>query len=231
MVGILSPERFYGIDVFVDSLIILVAALISYQSRKIYLFIKEKNYEFFSWAFLSIAISFFFKVIADLTILKAIRITQPNFIAEIVHEQLETLQLINFFAALLYKIFLMLGFMTFFLIVNKNKKSDNVLLFIYLSILTVILSIYFHFIFYVTLAVIVLLLTIYFYDNYKKKKTKNRLLVFLAFLLVLISNLLGIFYEFSPEIYLIEELFLFFGFLTLLANHLRLKNGKEKNKA
>ncbi|NCN86785.1 hypothetical protein GW932_03050 [archaeon] len=227
--GIFSIERFYGIDVILDTLIIIISGLISVQSKKIYSIIKDKDYKRFSMAFALIGFAFLFKIIIGLTILHTIEITEINLFSQI-GNIIENLQIINFYSILFFKIFLMVGVIALFLITNKNKKSQNLFLLIYFGTISVILSIYANFIFYFTISIILSLLVIYFYKNFKENPSQHRKLTFLAFLFILIGNTIEIFNVYSNIFYISYEILLFVGFSILFTNHLRIRNGKKKNK-
>ena len=219
----LSALRFYGIDSVMDFLIFLVAILITYQSYNIYNLLKEKNYKFFSWAFLSISIAFLFKIIVNLTFFHQIEILQTYFINPALLERLGFLDLINFFSVIFYRIFLLTGFLILFLVFTKTEEKEKVILFIYLSIITVLFSIYFSFVFHLTLFLLILFLTIYFYRNYKRIRSRNSLIVFYSFLMILTANFIGFFSSLHPFFYLAYEIIIFIGFFVLLINHLHLK--------
>ncbi|MBU0907520.1 MAG: hypothetical protein KKD18_00140 [Nanoarchaeota archaeon] len=223
-----SLGYFYGTDSALDFLIALVAFLIAYQSSRVYKLINEKNYRFFSWAFLSVGLAFLSKIIANLTILNEVKFEHANFIISITHE-LQEMQLINFFGATFYKIFLLIGFLILFLITTKTNKKEDIILFSYFAIIAVLFSIYFNFVFHLTLIIILTALTIYFYNNYKKTKSGNSYKVYLAFLFILISHAVDLFYGLHVFVYLLGEVLVFTGFVILLINHTKIKNGEKKN--
>jgi len=223
MIISLSAIRFYGIDSVMDFLIFLVAILITYQSYSVYSLLKEKNYKFFSWAFLSISIAFLFKIIINFTFFNQIEVLQTCFVNSVLLERLEWLDLINFFSTIFYRIFLLTGFLILFLIFTKTERKEKIILFVYLGILTVLFSIYFSFVFHLTLFLLILFLTIYFYKHHKKIKSKNSLIVFYSFLAILSANFIGFFSTLHPLFYLTYEIILFVGFFILLINHLHLK--------
>jgi hypothetical protein len=214
-----------------EILIILVSLIISYYSRKIYKLVEDKNYKLFSISFLIIAIAFVFKLFSDLTILHRVEIENANFVF-VVFSQFKYMQLINFISFNLFKIFYLIGFLILFLIVNKEKERGEVILFFYFSLIAVILSIYFNFIFHLTLLFIISFLTIYFYKNHKKVKTMNSLLVFLSFIMFLISHLFFVFSDTYSALNLIGSVLLLIGFLNLLINQVKLvrKNEPKTNK-
>jgi hypothetical protein len=224
-----SLGSFYGIDSALDLLIALVAFLIAYQSNKVYKLIHEKNYQFFSWSFLSIGLAFIAKILANLTITHKVVFQQANFLITITQE-FENMQLINFLGFTFYKIFLLIGFLVLFLITTKTYKKEDIILYIYFAFVTVLLSIYFNFVFHLALIIILTVLTIFYYNNYKRTKSKCGFKVYLAFLFMLISHAVDLFYGLHTFIYIIGEVFVFVGFVILLVNHTRVKNGQKKNK-
>jgi hypothetical protein len=219
---------FYGIDSLIDFAIVLVAALVSYQSHRIYKLLGEKNYRFFSWAFFSIAVAVFFKIISNLTIVHKAVIKSPNFILLITHE-FQEMQLLNFASFIFYKVFFLLGFLILFLIITKTNKKEDIFLLVYFGIISVLFSVYFNFVFHLTLIILLITLTAYFYQNNKKVRSKNSYLVFSAFVFILASQIIELFYGLHPLVYLVGEILIFIGFLVLLLNHTSIKNGRKKN--
>jgi len=222
----LSIGQYYGFDSLVEFFILIISLLISYNSYKIYKVIKEKNYSLFSLAFLSISVAFVFKIVSNITLLNVIKIEKGSLILSAIHE-LNELQAINFFSFLLYKIFLIVGFLTLFLIINKTLNKESMMLYLYFNIITVIFSIYYNFIFHLTIAIILFSLTIHFYKNYSAQKNKHKLLVFLAFLIMFLSHLFFTMIERNPIFYITGEMFILVGFGLLLLNQRDTKNGKE----
>jgi hypothetical protein len=90
----LSLGDFYGIDSLVEFLIIIVAFVISYYSHKVYKIINQKNYKYFSLAFLFLGISFIFKILSNLTIIHKIAIRNANFVF-VIWTEFQYMQLIS----------------------------------------------------------------------------------------------------------------------------------------
>lgn len=218
---------FYGADSFIDLLIVIVATLISYQSYKIFRLVKDRNYRFFSWAFLSIAIAFLFKIASNLTITYRSVIEHAN-VTVFVFRELENMALINFLGFMFYKAFLITGLLVLFLVKTKNRKLSNMVLFLYLGIVAIVFSVYFDEIFYLTETVILALLTMQFNEHYRETRAQSSLIVTVAFLMMLGGSLLGLVFSFHYLFYIISESFFLFGFLLLLFNHLHIKNEQKK---
>jgi hypothetical protein len=219
--------RFYGIDSLIEFLIILVAAIVSLYSHKIYKIVKDQNYKFFSIAFLLIAISFVFKILSNFTILNRVKIQGVNFVYTVL-SQPSYMPLVDFISFTLYKIFYLLGFLILFLILTKTDKKDKIFLFIYLSIIAILFSIYLNFVFHITLFLILLFLTIHFYENHKNHKTTNSMLVFVGFLIILIAHLSFLFSDMGSLFYMIGEGLLLIAFLSLLINQVKLRKSSKK---
>jgi hypothetical protein len=227
----LSLGRLYGIDSIIELLIIIVAGIISLYSHKIYKILQDKNYRFFSWAFLFIAISFVFKIVSNFTVLQRIRIQGVNFVYTVL-SQPSYMPIVDFACFTIYKIFYLLGFLMLFLIITKTDKKDKIFLYIYLSIITILFSIYFNFVFHITIILILLFLVMHFYENHKNHRTTNSLLVLIAFLILLFSHLFMIFSDMDYLDYILAEGLMLIGFLSLLINQIKIKliynNGKKK---
>lgn len=221
----LSLGKFYGIDSLVEILIIIVSFIISYYSNKIYRLVKDKNYRLFSFAFLAIAISFIFKILSNLTILHKTNIHVTNFVLVVLTE-FEFIEVVNFISLILYKSFYLVGFLILFLILTKTSNKEKIFLFFYLSLITILFSIYFDFVFHITLILILLFLTYNFFINYNKRKSINSFLVFFAFLLLSVDHLFFILEDINLILYLIGEILSLIGFLCLLVNQIKIKNEK-----
>lgn len=226
---ILTLGRIYGIDSLIEFLSLIIAGITSYYSHRLYKLIGEKEFKYFSIAFLFIAISFLFKILSNITLTHYIQVSDANFIFTIA-SQFEYIQLINFFSFLFYKTFILLGLLILFFIATQTKRNQKIFLFIYLSLVTILFSIYFNFIFDLTLIFLLIFLTSYFYENYQKNKSNNSFMVFIGFLLFLIGRIILIFSGIHPLIYLIGEIFILFGFIALLINLIKIKNEQKTNK-
>lgn len=223
MMAPLSLGNFYGIDSLIDFLITLVAILVGSQSYRIYKITKDKNYKFFSWSFILISLGYLSKILANLTIFYRIKVLDLDFISFII-EEFNEINYIHFISFTFYKIFLLLGLLALFLTTKKNNKNEEIYLFVYLSLIAILFSIYFNFIFYLTIAVLLMILALYFYDNYKEKKSNRSLTTFIAFAIILTGSIINLFYIYNGFMYLFSETITFVGFLLIFLNHINLKN-------
>ena len=223
-----SLGNMYGIDSFFELLIIIVSLIIAYSGYRIYKIIEDKKYKIFSLGFLALSISFIFKILSNLTIFYKVRINYVG-LPFIGIMQWKYMELFNFASFIFYKVFHVIGFLILFFVITNTYKKDKILTMLYLGIIAVLFSIYFNFIFDLTIAILLLFLTMHFYQNYEKQKSKNAFLVFLAFLLMLVSHCFFMFSDMNLIFYLIGEILLMASFLNLLINQFRTERKMENN--
>ena len=225
-----SIGKYYGVDSLVEVLIIIVSLIIAYNSRKIYKLINDKSYKYFSYAFLAITLSFIFKILSNLTIVHRVRIVTANFVYTGL-AQMQYIQLVKFLSYIAFKSFNILGFLLLFLVITKTEDKEKAFLFFYLGVISVLFSIYFDFVFHLTSIVILLFLVIHYYDNHKKVNNKNSKIVLIAFSIILLANLFFVFSEVHSLFYLIGEVLLLFGYMSLLINQIKImRDGKGTSK-
>ena len=219
----------YGITSIIEFIGLIVAFLIAFQSLRIYRYVRDKKYRLFSTSFLFLGTSYIFKIFSNLTVSYKVSIFNPAMIIE-AFNKLTYFQAAQFLSFILFKSFLLLGFLLLFLITIKIDKKREIILLIYLGAISVFISIFLDPIFNLTISVILLFLTFNFYENYQKKASKNSFLVFNAFFMMFIGSLVGTFKGFHLLVHIAESFFFLAGFTILLVNHLslKIKNGKKK---
>jgi len=225
----LSLGEFYGIDSVIEILIMLVSFQIAYYSNRIYKIIKERNYRLLSAGFLLISISFLFKIVSNLTVLEKINVEDLHFLSHILSE-VGNLGLIYFFSFGFYKLLYLSGFLFLFFTTTNIKSRENIFMYLYLGFVTILFSIYFNSLFHFTVAITLILLTANFYENYKRRKSQNTKLVFMAFAIMTLGHLFLLFSANISALYITGKAILLAGFSALLLNQVRIKNEK-KNKA
>ena len=219
----------YNFILVINFFILLVSALISYQSYRNYHFLKVKSFKYFSWAFLSITLGYLFKICSSFTIVHKVVLELSEFSVTF-FTNLDFFQDLHVLSLIFHKFFILLGFLILFLTLIKSNKKSEVFLTVYLTLMLLLLSIYIDFIFGLSLVVILTLLTTHFYKNQKRNESKSSKLVFAAFILITIGSIIDVPYSFYHPEHIVGELFILFGFLMLLINHLDIKNGKKTNK-
>ncbi len=108
--------------------------------------------------------------------------------------------------------------MIIFLIASKIRLKDKKIIAtsFYFVIITTILSMKMFYALYATLAVLLGSIIVYYYKNYKQKKSRSSMFVFLAFVFIFISQFFFIFMLYSKQIYVVGEVIQVVGYLLLL---------------
>ncbi|MCK4521275.1 MAG: hypothetical protein KAU20_01785, partial [Nanoarchaeota archaeon] len=195
-----SPIWFLGMDLIFHLIVIIISLLIVFYSYKCYKLIKERTYLYFALAFLSISIAFFSKIFAGLIIygrmLRQTIIGNPALLAAAYNKLYASRTIWTNYVGFLIYVFLMLSaFMIIFLIASKIKLKDKKIIAtsFYFVIITTILSMKMFYALYATLAVLLGSIIVYYYKNYKQKKSRSSMFVFLAFVFIFISQFFFIF--------------------------------------
>jgi hypothetical protein len=159
--------------------------------------------------------AFVFKIISNFTFIHKVEIAETFFF--VVHK-FQTFQVINLISYSMYKAFFMMGFIFLYILTTNTKRRDNIFLLIYLSIITILFSIYFNSIFHLTTIVLAGFVTAYYYHNYYISKTPQKRLVLTAFTFILLSNVFFLFASTEILFYRLAEMLLLFGFLLIFVS-------------
>lgn len=215
---VFSPKWFYGFDSIIELIAIIVCVLLVYYSYKCFKLTRENKYIYFSIAFLSLTFAFISKITGTLAIYKP-AITRSA-LGSSIHQAFRSLtpSSINAIAFIVYMFFILLGFMILFLIISKLtwKNQKVILLLTYFVLIATWISVVHYQLFYVTSFVILLLVTHSYYQNYKKIKSTNAMLVLISFGILLTSQAFFVFVIYSKTIYVLAELIQLLGFICLL---------------
>ena len=99
-------------------------------------------------------------------------------------------------------------------------KKRVVWLLLYFAIITAILSIFSYFIFHLTLVVLLSMIVHHFFCNSKLHPSKTANMVFYAFLLLLLSQMVFIFNLLNKNLYVVGEVFQLAGYVVLLVTYI-----------
>ena len=227
---VFSPKWFYGFDSIIDFIAIVVSILLVYYSYKCFRLTKENKYLYFSIAFLSITLGFISKIIGTLVIYRPT--IQHTPIGLMISETIPSITAygINAIALILNFFFTMLGFMILFLIISRlSWKNVRVLVLLaYFLLISTWFSIVHYQIFYMTSIVLVFLITYSYYNNHKEIKSENSKFVFIAFSIILVSQVFFVFVVYSYTIYVLAELIQLLGFVYLLIPFILIFKKKPK---
>ncbi len=221
----LIPYWVVNISIFMELIVTLVCFGIAYVSWRVYNITEERDIKFFSFGFLSIAVSYLLWSALNFLMLKN---------ADIGIEVLRVSRIELLGAGLLISYFglFIVGWVTLNYATFKSKGFRNYLLLVGLGLIGVYLSLNKATAFYTVSLFLVLMMASHYYLEYFRKRTVPRLMTFFSFLLILISRVELYFSSQSYSHYIIGHTVELIGYFILLINLIIvMKNGKEKKQA
>jgi hypothetical protein len=225
-----SPRWFYGRDIFIDVISMLVLILIVFFTTKAYFLTKKKNYFFLSASFFLILFSMLGKILMNFTIYNEIVDTRHVGFATLTYEKIVSSDNLYFAGFLFFRIFTLFGLYLLYSI--YHKKGVGNLLFVFALI--AIAMFYSHsslFIFHFLSFIILFLITLQFFNNYKQHRHINTKLLVYSFSIITISQLISIFIKTDQLFYVVAEIIQLIGyFILLVAFIMVLSYGKKKIK-
>ena len=223
-----TPRWFYGKDIAIDVVSILVLALIAlFSLRCAKLDRQNKNYLWLAASFGLLALSFVFKILMNFTLYFYEQETAMVGKITVVYNVLEpttTLFLIGF---IVYHLLGLLGLYALFSIYHKQSRS-TVILVLYLLATIVFFSHVTHYLFHLTSLILLALLAFHYAQYAKKSKTLTTKMLTASFLIIGLSQPFFVFMGVRPDLYVIAECIQLVGYLLLLFTFLKVLYGKKK---
>lgn len=227
---VFSPKWFYGKDIVIDIFSIIVLALISVFSIKSYkLNKKNKNYLWFGTSFITLGVSFLFKILTNFTIYYNVIDTKTLGFFTFTYKTIQTSDILFSIGFLCYMFLTLLGFFILYEIYQKKHLKQDILLILFFIIVISYFSTSKYFIFHLTSFLFLLLISTNYLENYHKKRKITSKLLALSFLIITLSQLIFIFVNLNKLFYVIAELIQLVGYILLLFTFIGvLKNAKKK---
>ncbi|MBW2983244.1 hypothetical protein KY327_02980 [Candidatus Woesearchaeota archaeon] len=230
---VFSPQWFYGYDIIFELLGILVTGLIGLYSLKLYRFSKERTYKYFGLSFLAFAVSFAAKIATNFVLYyqHTVKTTLEEVIIR--HNLLQKSNLLLQAGYDVHRFLLLLGLLGIYWIVSKSIENEHRWLLLYLLLIVSLFSFSTYYVFHLTAAFLLLFITRHLHRVATRRKApKTAKLNFLAFALLLLSQLVFVFVWVNKAIYAVAEVVQLAGFVVFLASILNLvfRNGKKKDK-
>lgn len=203
-------EYIYRLDELFGALALIITALITFYSYRIYNFTKKRSYLLFSGSFLFISLGIFTKLIFDI-LYQTEAINKQLFLGTLSLGVWQKLLL------LFYMFCLLAGYILMLIVAMKTRKRVSLLIFI-ISITALLVSMNYYITFNVIMLIILSTLIIHFDDNFTKKRTLNAGIVWYAFLLIFFGQIMHMIIFYSNKFYLLGNLFHISGYMLLLLN-------------
>ena len=227
---VFSPKWFWGKDIFIDAIALLVLLSIAIFATRYYRIKKSRNYLYLALSFYLIALSFFSKILINFTIYYQVLHTQIVGSIEYTQVILKSSEILAASGLFLYRLFTLLGFFVLYSIYEKQSKA-NVILMIYFIVISIFFSKEEYYVFYLTSFILLGVISNRYYQNYRKNKKKTSGMLAASFSVIALSQLFFMFVNFTKHFYVAGEVIQLIGYIILLVAFVTvLKHGREKNK-
>jgi hypothetical protein len=225
-----SPAWFYGKDIIIDLVSILVLCFIAIFSVHYYkIDNRNKNYMYLAFAFILLAASFVFKVLTNFTIFYTVphqlSIGVMTYSINLIHST----NILFFVGFLLYRVLTLIGLYALYETYQKEHKKSNIFLIVYLLLIMTYFSSSAYYIFHITSFMLLLIITLQYLKNYRKYRQATTKLLACSFGTITASQLIFIFVKMNAVIYVLAEAIQLAGYMILLITMIMvLRYGKKK---
>ena len=231
MINILfSPRWFYGKDILIDIVSVIVLMLISYVTFRYYRINKNKKQHLsFSIATGLLALSFIFKIITNFTLYEFELKTKTLGLLTFTYQTIEVSNTLFLVGTLLYRFLTLIGFYLLFSTYYKENQKPVFLIMAYFIFIATYFASQAYYVFHLSALIFLLFIVKKYFDNYSRTKDKPAKLILTSFIIILISHAIFIFVEMEHLLYVVAEITQLFGYAMLLISFITvLRYGKKK---
>lgn len=212
MVTVIVNTAYLEINILFEFLFVLATVLIGFHAKRIYNLTKTRKYFLFSSAFWLISIAYTVKLITNILVYSSVlgdssALGKVTFITSILQ-----------YGTVFHMMFMIAAYVMLIGLSFKLENTRIMLLLFLTSFLSILFSSNSNFIFYLLLSLFLVYLTLYFYRNYSEKKSKNALLVFLGFLMILLGQISFILAPYYKIAYFLGHLWELSGYSLMFIN-------------
>ena len=227
---IYAPQWFYGKDILMDIVSIIVLLLIAFFSIKYYQTKKNRNYIYLTLSFTMLAASFLFKILMNLNFYYKVIETVPLGPITVTYESLKSSHTLFFYSFLLYWFLTLFGFYILYSIYQKQSWVDF-LFGTYLLFMVTFYAYPSYQAFHVTLFILLALITYIHARKYLNQKHYTNKLVTYSFGMITLSQAFFNLVDFNDSFYVTAEIIQLIGYLCLLITFIMvLRYGRKEDK-
>jgi len=224
-----EPSWFFGYDIVLELLFVIIAGLVSYYAWKIYKVTGERNLKLFSLAFLFIMLSYVIQSVMNFIILAKFDDDMTLLM------NLRSVYFFNLFAIYAQAILFLIGLLLLAYIALKIFSLQTFVLLFILVFTSLFFSPYKTFMLYLLSTVLLAFIVYYYLNNYWNNRKASTLMVLIAMICLFVSNLSFIFATDEASYYVVGHILELTAYVLVLVNLLviirfgrqKLKNGKK----
>lgn len=216
---ICGPNWFYGVDIIIELISLVVAGLIAYFSYKAFKLTKERKYFFFALAFFLIAVAFISKMYGLMIACTGLAKASLGYFTAVT-KNMTFIQFIYSMGYFLQRFIFLVGLLALTSLCLRIRNRKTIFMLVFFVFIATWFSNQSYLIFHIIAAFLLIYISLYFYVNYLRKRTFSARLVPMSFFLLLISQILFIFVVMDLNLYVIANVFQLAGFVLLLFTYI-----------
>ena len=178
-----SPEWFFGYDIILELIFMVIILTVSYYSLKIYKLSGQREAKLFSLAFFFIAASYFIQSVVIFSIISTLN---QSISLALKVMRVESINITGFF---LQRFLFLLGLVTLVYMILKIKDKKLYFLLVLLTLIPLLFSPNMSYTFYLLSSIFLVYVTSHYLVNYIRHKQKKTLLVLAAFSFLLFGSI------------------------------------------
>jgi len=227
---VFTPKWFYGKDIIIDIVSIIVLSWISYFGIKFYQMDKRKrNYLFLSISFGFLAVSFLFKILTNFTVYYPAVVTNNLGFIVYTYKALKPSNLLYFGGFIVYRLLTLIGLYLLYSIYHSKQTISTRIIIIYLIFVSTVFTQSAYYISHITAFILLGMITYQYYRNYIDSRHRPVLLLTASFLIMAVSQIISLFIKSSKLFYVAAEFIQLLGYILLLITFVWvLKHGQTK---
>lgn len=225
-----SPPWFYGKDIAIDLISVVVVLLIAvFSFRNFLLDRKKKRHFFLSAAFFLLGASFIIKILTNILTHTEGWLSKQFWLSVFGTEIIKSYGFLSAIGFLLFALLTLFGFYTLYVLSSKDELSMNYVIIAYFILISTYFTRFTYFILYITAFIFLFAITRRYFLSYNETKYKNTLYLGVSFGIITLSQFVFIFTSSNPTLYVLAELIQLIGYLFLLYMFMMvLRNAKKK---
>lgn len=227
-----SPQWFFGKDILIDIVSVIVLGLIAFTSFKFYKMNKSnKKYFYTGTSFVILAAAFAFKILTNFTVYYIAPHTRQIGYVTLTYQTIHSSDILFYIGSLAFRLLTLFGLYMLYSVYHEKQSKSTIFIISYLLIMVVFLGEAAYYTFHLTAFILLSIITWQYFNNYKENKHNCTRLLAISFLIITISHLLCMFISLSALFYVIAELIQFVGYIMLLVTFVKVISvGKKKRK-
>jgi hypothetical protein len=218
-----SPRWFFGKDIIIDAISVIVLLLIAFTAFRYYRIDKKRTYLSLAGGFFLMGFAFICKILMNFTIYYHVFETKNLGFVTLTVQSIRSSDALFFIGFLLFRLLTLLGLYWVFNTYYPQCPKATILNVFLITALTYFSQDVFY-VFHITALIILLLISHQILSLSQKSQSKSTTAIAWSFILISLSHLMFCFLHLEPEFYVGAEIVQLIGYIGLLIAFLMVRS-------